>query len=187
MNIKLGSVCSFSAYLLYCPLSPQGPGWANHHLLHNDVVVLDNLNFSLSLHWVEHGGYSMLAVADLQPAFTASEVLLAGKADLQQIQQAASLLRSKLQKFRCLPVALGSAQTSLAHKLKASAHADRMESESWEQVACLARNTFARTGDFGTESGMSGSCANLRGLFGSWIFEAGFILGPQKTVRSTRP
>ena len=73
-----------------------------------------------------------------------------------------------------------SAQTSLAHKLKASAHADRMESESWAQVACLARNTFTRTGDFGTESGMSGCCAKLPRLFGSWICESVCILGLQQ-------
>ena len=69
----------------------------------------------------DHEGYSMLAVSDLEEAYRASEVLLAGKDDPEQIQQAASWLRSRLQKFRCLPVALGSAQSSLAHKLKASA------------------------------------------------------------------
>ena len=126
----------------------------------------------------------MLAVSDLEEAFQASEVLIHGTADPEQIQQAASWLRSRLQKVRCLPVALGSAQASLAHKLKASAHADRMEAESWAQVACLARNTFTRTGDLGTESGMSGSCAKLTSLFGSWICESVCTLVPIFTLQT---
>eukprot|EP00971_Amphidinium_carterae_P095361 1886900-Amphidinium_carterae.2 len=111
-----------------------------------------------------------MATADLPEAFTLANRLIGGDAlTTDEVLHILSWLGERLRMTRRLPAALGSAQSSLGHKLKAMTHAERMESASWSQVAHLSTCTFSRTGDFGTESGMSGTVSDIAALQGPWI------------------
>ena len=114
-------------------------------------------------------GHSTMALQDLPTAAKHAFQLLSGEASAEITSEAVDFLCRRLELVPAVPTAVGSARAALPYKIKAVAHATRLESNSWSQVALLLNSTFSWTGDLGTESHICSWKGSLADLFGDWI------------------
>ena len=121
-------------------------------------------------------GHSTRLVDELPEAWRHAEVLLLQEpndaANLGQETSSRKFLKPRLELVPGVPTAVGSGRASVLHKIKAAAHSERLQANSWGQVAVLMNSTFSRTGDLGTESRMCGWEGNLDVLMGTWVADA---------------
>ena len=117
-------------------------------------------------------GHATMLLGDLPEAWRCSETLVAGTTDDEAERKSREFLMPRLQLIPGIPTAVGSGRASVPHKVKAAAHSERLQANSWGQVAVLMNSTFSRTGDLGTESRMCGWKGTLDALFGDWVSRA---------------
>ena len=114
-------------------------------------------------------GHCTMALQDLPAAARHAFVMLSSDASAEARAGSVEFLNRRLQLVPAAPAAVGSARQALPYKIKAAAHATRLESNSWSQVAVLLNSTFSWTGDLGTESHICSWRGSLADLFGDWV------------------
>ncbi|CAE7288205.1 unnamed protein product, partial [Symbiodinium sp. KB8] len=116
-------------------------------------------------------GHSTMLVEELPEAWRHAQVLLCAQHEKEPDKEASSreFLQPRLQLLPGVPTAVGSGRASVPHKIRAVAHSQRLEVNSWGQVAVLMNSTFSLTGDLGTESRVCGWAGDLDMLMGKWI------------------
>ena len=119
-------------------------------------------------------GHCTMALQDLPEATRRGMVLLSSRSTEEERCASFEYLRRKLQLVPGVPVAVGSGRSALPYKINAAAHATRLESNSWSQVAMVMNSTFSWTGDLGTESHICSWKGSLTDLFGEWILSGEF-------------
>ena len=112
-----------------------------------------------------------MLVEELPEAWRHAQVLLCAQHEKEPDKEASSreFLQPRLQLLPGVPTAVGSGRASVPHKIRAVAHSQRLEVNSWGQVAVLMNSTFSLTGDLGTESRVCGWAGDLDMLMGKWI------------------
>ena len=116
-------------------------------------------------------GHSTMLVEELPEAWRHAQLLLCAQHEEEPDKEASSreFLQPRLQLLPGVPTAVGSGRASVPHKIRTAAHSQRLEANSWAQVAVLMNSTFSLTGDLGTESRICGWAGDLDMLMGKWI------------------